>query len=252
VASRRIAWVDINVARPDAETRRLIVDVRILAALGRFFAGKLRSAVWYELHAETGDRGALREAIEYLSSARQAWLDASDRASVYMGDLTFGPEPRLRGHWTDRLPAIDADLQDMRERLGSALVPAAPRSDIVRLVAVAERTRAVDVDHSPPETFRPGEPLLLRVAIRGDDADRVTAVRVRYRPMNHALAFSVREMHHNESAFATKLPAAGLTGDYPLAYAFEIHDVAGTAGRHPGLGETLSDPPYFVVRPEHS
>ena len=252
VASRRIAWVDINVARPDAKTRRLIVDVRILAALGRFFAGKLRSAVWYELHAETGDRGTLCEAIEYLSSARQAWVDASDRASVYIDDLTFGPEPRLRGHWTDRLPAIDADLHDMRERLGSPLVPAAPRSDIVRLVAVAERTRAVDVDHSPPETFRPGEPLLLRVAIRGDDADRVTAVRVRYRPMNHALAFSVREMHHNDNDFATKLPAAELTGDYPLAYAFEIHDVAGTAGRHPGLGETLSDPPYFVVRPEHS
>jgi hypothetical protein len=250
-AARRIDWIEINVPRPDAEVRRWVVDVRILAALGRFFAGKLRSAVWYELHAATGDDASLRRAVDHLSAARDAWAYASEHAGVYVRDLTFGPEARLRGHWVDRLPAIDADLQDMRDRLRDAGRARIDRADAAALVDDAERRPVIHIEHVPPETFEPREPLTLRVAVRGDDVGRVTGMRVRFRRMNQALPFSSCDMRRTEEGYVAELPAAELTGEHPLAYAFEIR-AGRTACRHPGLGATLTEQPYVVVRPTGS
>ena len=249
-ASRRIDWIGVNVPRPDAEVRRWIVDVRILAALGRFYAGKLRAAVWYELYVETGDRASLKRAIAHLSSARDAWADASQRGGAYVGDLTYGPEPRLRGHWRDRLPAIESDLQDMQDRLRVTSPTPAYAPDVAALVAAALDVPAVDVVHDPPRGFGPGRPLALRIAVCGEQAARVAAAQVRYRPMNHALPFAVLDMRRTDEGFAAELPARDLTGEYPLAYAFELRDEAGAAWRHPGLGATLTDQPYVVVRSE--
>jgi hypothetical protein len=251
-ASHRIDWVETNLPGADAEARRWIIDVRILAALGSFFAAKLRSAVFYELHAETSDGEALGAAIEHLAAGRSAWLEASTRATgVYVRDLTFGPEPHLRGHWADRLPAIDADLQDMRERwAATATSTRAGRPDVASLVAPATRNLDAEVVHSPPGAFPPGEPIALRVRISRMFAQRVSSVGVRYREMNQALSFTGREMHRTDDGFVTQLPGAELTGEYPLAYAFEIRDDSGATWRHPGIGETLSDQPYFVVRPQ--
>ncbi|MET0801669.1 MAG: hypothetical protein ABWZ53_10930 [Actinomycetota bacterium] len=245
-ASRRIGRIEENLRDHEAGARRWLVDVRILAALGRFFAAKLRAAVWYELYVGTGDPEALRLAVEQLTRGRDAWLDASERAGVYVRDLTYGPELRLRGHWADRLPAIDADLRDMRDRVGAAVTRPA-RSDIVRRVTAA--ARPVDVAHQPTDAFVPGTPLGLRVEVCGEGADRVAGIRVRYRPMNQALEVQSREMDRTDGGFETELPGAELTGEYPLAYAFEIRDRDGMAWRHPGLGRTLSERPYVVIRP---
>ena len=248
-ATRRIDWVEVNVPRRDAEVQRWTVDVRILAALGRFFAGKLRAAVWYELFAETGDRTSLQRAVDHLAGARDAWVDASEHASVYLHDLTFGPEPRLRGHWLDRLPAIDADLADMRNGCGAPIPAGGGNSYHEGLIAAGGRRPTVDVAHTPPEAFRSGEPLVIRAGVGGEDAERVTAVNIRYRPMNHALRVSSREMHRDRDAFTVEIPAAELVVAHPLAYAFEVRDDAGGARRHPGLGDTLTQQPYFIVRP---
>ena len=256
-ASRRIDWVETNAGRADPEVRRWIVDVRILAALGRFFAGKFRAAVWYELATATGDVGSLRRAISELSSAREAWVDASERASVYVGDLAFGPEPRLRGHWRDRLPAIDADLRAMRDRLSAGASPvdvpdadADADADGAALVAAAERIADVEVVHEQVRTFRPGQPLALGLTVAGTDASRVTSVHVRYRPMDQALTWARRRMEQGEGGFRVELPGPELSGEYPLAYAFEVRLADGRAWRHPHIGPALTEQPYVVVRPE--
>ena len=122
-------------------------------------------------------------------------------------------------------------------------------SDIPALVAASLDIPAVDVVHEPPRGFRPGEPLPLHVAVCGEEAARVAVVQVRYRPMNQALPFGALEMRRTTEGFTAELPAQVLTGEYPLAYAFELRDEAGAAWRHPGLGATLTDQPYVVVRP---
>ena len=98
--------------------RRWAIDVRIEAGLGRFFAGKLRAATGYALFERTGDVASLRAARTHYRAARAAWAETAGAArGVYQDDLAFGPEPHLRGHWADRLAAIDADLAAMTARL---------------------------------------------------------------------------------------------------------------------------------------
>ena len=43
------------------------------------------------------------------------WRNA--RVTVYRSDITYGPQPIKRGHWLDRLPAIDKDLAAMEALL---------------------------------------------------------------------------------------------------------------------------------------
>ena len=38
---------------------------------------------------------------------------------VYVSDITIGPLPHQRGHWLDRLPAMDDDIAAMRRQLSS-------------------------------------------------------------------------------------------------------------------------------------
>jgi hypothetical protein len=247
-ATRRIGRVGVDVARPDAEVRRWLVDVGILAALGRFFAGKLRSAVWYELHVATGDVGSLGRAVDHLAAARDAWAEASERGSVYVPDLTFGPERRLRGHWSDRLPAIDADLQDMRERLHATGRAHSDGRDVAALVEAAERRPVVTIGHDPPDTFVPHAPLTVGVALTGEDSGRVSGVSVRFRAMNQALPYSSCEMKRTDEGYVVTLPASELTGDHALEYAFEVR-ADWAACRYPGLGAELTDQPYLVARP---
>ena len=59
------------------EVRRLIVDVGILEALGRFFAGKMRAAVRYELALVLGDVAPLADAVTAYREARAAWAERS-------------------------------------------------------------------------------------------------------------------------------------------------------------------------------
>ena len=51
------------------------------------------------------------EAVVAYRRARDAWAELAELAwGVYMEDVSYGPQEHLRGHWRDRLPAIDADV----------------------------------------------------------------------------------------------------------------------------------------------
>jgi hypothetical protein len=109
-----------------------------------------------------------------------SWLEVADRGRVYRPDLTFGGEPWLRGHWADRLAAIDADLGDMRaesERLGDGEVaPATPLSEL------DPHGPDVICTHTPPPPFVAGEPVGLVLSLVGEPDS--TQVAVHYRHLN--------------------------------------------------------------------
>jgi hypothetical protein len=229
------------VRHPDAEVRRWSADIAILASLGRFFAGKLRSAVAYEAHVATGDPTALVRAVEAYRVAREAWAQAVERADgVYVRDLTYGPQARIRGHWADRLAAIDADLADMEDVVASGTSGV----DVAPLLDPASTPPTADVDHEPPAMFEPGEPIDLSLRVRGADVRSVT---VRYRPMNQALAFSAHPLERSGDRFEGSIPEEATRSGYPLAYAFVLRGANGDAWRHPGLGADLASQPYFTV-----
>ena len=250
-AGRHLATVIEGVRRPDAEVRRWSADIAILAALGRFFAGKLRAAVDYELHTETGDREALRRAVDAYRDASQAWRDASALAEgIYLPDLTYGPQRRIRGHWSDRLPAIEADLRDMEDRLrATGMEPVAGHVRHLPVDAPGAH-RGVEVVHVPPSSFTPGADLALEVELLSPNGGAVQDVSVRYRPMNQALAFEAAPMERSGDRAAARIAADRLDGAYPVAYAFVLRGERGAAWRYPALGGSLSSQPYFVIRPE--
>jgi hypothetical protein len=233
---------------PSPELRRLTIDVEILAALGAFFAGKLRAATRYELWAETGSRPHLAKAVEAYEAAAAAWIAAAAAADVYVDDLTFGPEPRLRGHWRDRLPAILADLGDMRERLRS--LDPGPEDDPNDTIDLEARAAPeVEVIHDPPDGFVPGVDIELELRISGFEASSVARVVLRHRPMNQALSYLVSPMERSGSTFMGTIPGGVADGAYPLCYAFVLLTDDGRAWREPGLGEDLTGRPYHVLRP---
>jgi hypothetical protein len=240
-------------AQPTEEVRRWTTDIAIQTHLGRFFAGKMRAAVWYEVYAATGSRQALRLALDEYRSARDAWSDASSSATgVYVDDLTFGPQPWIRGHWADRLAGIDADLRDLEARWASDAQNDHDEG-VGRLLQMGAHVSGdINVLHEPPEAFIPGEKVELSLRLRGPGAGGLERVTVRYRPMDQALRFSERPMERSGDDLFGSIPAAAADGAFPLAYAFVLYDLRRIAWRYPGLGDDLASQPYFILRPSRA
>jgi hypothetical protein len=249
-AHRHLSAVNAQNPEADAEVRRWTLDIGIQAALGRFFANKLRASVYYEAHARTRSRSALGRAVEACRVAGNAWTEAAERATgVYVDDLTFGPQRHLRGHWIDRIEAIDGDLQAMEEQWNAASDSAADADDVVETVEEAAFPRPIaEVRHVSVMTFEPLLDLTLAIEITGANAASVDGVTLRYRPMDHQRTYAAIEMHREHTRFAGSIPGADLHGDYPVAYVFVVRHARG-AWRHPDIGDDLTTQPYFVTRP---
>ncbi len=98
-------------SRGDPAFRRVEEDVRIQMALAQFYGSKLRAGVLFEIYRRSGDPQAHERAVSLYRKARATWAAMAERArGVYVADLTYGEAPVRRGHWLDRLPAIDQDL----------------------------------------------------------------------------------------------------------------------------------------------
>ena len=67
-------------------------------------------------------------------AARAAWAAMAGRAGiVYRADVAYGRTPFRRGHWSDRLPAIDADIAAMKVAVAK---PSATRDAALLIAAV--------------------------------------------------------------------------------------------------------------------
>ena len=96
------------------EFRRMAVDVAIAAGLGRFFGAKFRSGVLFAIFEQSGDRTALELSLKTYQKARDFWIELANTAKdIYKHDITVGEMDVIRGHWLDRLPAIDEDIDFM-------------------------------------------------------------------------------------------------------------------------------------------
>ncbi|MBI3972953.1 MAG: hypothetical protein HY332_16875 [Chloroflexi bacterium] len=268
-AEQHLAQARVQAAEPNAPAvRRLVVDVTIQCGIGRFFAHKFRAAVGYALFRRTGNPTPLREALAAYRAARDAWAAVAGAAGgVYVDDLTFGPEPHLRGHWRDRLPAVDQDIADMAallERAESAGTAGRPATDGRRPIpvdastAVGRRSSVVGQQacaQTPLTSFRRGEPVPLLLAIQDAGAEhRPIEVCLHYRHVNQAEPFEFMTMESDGASgglgrrFQATIPAAYSDSPYPLQYFFTLHASDGLAWMYPGFEPDFSNQPYFVVR----
>jgi hypothetical protein len=243
-------------ARDDPEFRRWAIDVRVEAALGRFFAAKLRAATGYALYLRTGDVDALAEGLDCYRAARAAWVAAIDLTrGAYKEDLTFGPAPHLRGHWADRLAALDHNVTDMAAALEQARAAGGQRRGSGPALAdlLERRYPAGTLEHTAPTTFTPGAPLAVEVGLP-PGAGGASRVLLHYRHVNQAERYQVAEMAPAGGAagrYRAEIPAEYTRSPFPLQYFFQVEE-GDRAWRWPGLGgDPIGDPigePYFVVR----
>ncbi|HWC96587.1 MAG TPA: hypothetical protein VG456_07555 [Candidatus Sulfopaludibacter sp.] len=236
-----------NIGSP--EFQRMAIDVTIQIGLGRFFGAKLRAGVLYRIHEQTGDRAALEQAVQEYRGARATWARIAERAKgVYVNDVTVGELPWLRGHWQDRLAAIDDDLTDMTKRLDAA--KSAESSERVRaaIIEAAERPHRgfAAVRHTPPTRFVPGQPVEVEFSV--DRSAKLTGARLYYRHVNQAERWQSVDMESNGGRHKATVPGAYTDSAFPLQYYFELRDSPEKAWLYPGFTADLSNQPYLVVR----
>ena len=236
---------DLAAAAQPGKDRRVDIDVAIQSGLGRFFAAKFRAGVLYGIHARTGDRAALEEAIKSYRAARAAWAGLAETAQgVYVSDITVGELPWLRGHWLDRLPAMEADITLLEQQLPSATLTNSPRVQ----AAVAEATgrprrSSATMRHRAPDRFRRRQPLELALA-----GPVLASVRLHYRHVNQAERWQSVFMDRKGSAYVAAIPSAYTDSPYPLQYYFELKSAPDRAWLHPGFAADLAGQPYYVIR----
>jgi hypothetical protein len=241
-----------------ADFRRLAADIGIQAGLGRFFAAKFRAGTLYAIYEQSNHRPALEEAIKANRAARAAWAALADQAKdVYRPDITFGFDQQVRGHWLDRLPALDQDIADMEKLLPKAGA-SAPTTD-PKIIDVAMRevltpARRVDAArlvnfHLPPPSFIRGKPLVLTAALaRVSQPPKLARVRLRYRRVNQAESWQTVEMETAAAGYRAEIPAAYGDSPFPLQYHFALCPVVGVPELYPALHPGWQGQPYFVVR----
>jgi len=229
------------------EFRRMVIDVAILVGLGHFFGAKFRSGVLYAIYEQSGDRTALELSIKTYQKARGFWVELANIAhNVYKPDVTIGELDVIRGHWLDRLPAIDDDIDLMKKKLEQT--QSSTQQENVRLAikeAMGRPRRDVIVcHHIQPENFKAGEPLEIKLSIE----TAIASVRLYYRHVNHAERYETVEMQLTGKSFRATIPADYTDSLYPLQYYFELKDGSKKAWLFPGFTAELTNQPYFVIR----
>jgi len=261
-AERALAQAQTAAPEPEkADFRRLAADVAIEAGLGHFFAWKFRAAVLFALYHRSGHRPALEEALAAYRRARSAWSKAAEGAKgIYRADVTFGPGNFQRGHWLDRLAAIDADIADMEKaRENPPAEPVAVRAassdllDHAIAVTLSEKAEAQhtlpDDFHRPPGSFRRGTPLMVEVRLgRARKAEHFKSIQMRYRRVDQSEIWQTAEMQRQGSTYGASIPAAYTDSPFPLQYHFGLREHSGAAWFFPGLKPGWQGQPYFVVR----
>ena len=208
------------------------------AGIGRFFAAKFRAAVLFRLFEKTGDGAALEASLVAYRSARGAWSGMANLAkSEFVADITVGEQPWLRGHWIDRLGAMDADIAAIEKRR----VSAAPNGAAAKWIAEATgrpMRMAEVVRHAAATRFMPGEALALRASCENCSG------RLYYRHVNQAERWRSDALTNGVAT----IPEDYTASPYPLQYYFEFRKAAEQVFLYPGLGSDLTGQPYFVVR----
>lgn len=239
-------------ARNRSAFRRIEEDVLIQIGLGAFFMHKLHCAVLYEVFQHSNDTNVADAAIDHYQKARDAWATMAERAKkVYRANVSYGSIPKRSGHWIDRLPGIDADIAAMKAKIQPNRTETISKRATVDMAAISGKVhgakRAI-CSHTSPETFAPGEPLLLKLAISGEEGiQAVSSVQLRYRHVNQAERWKALDTKGEAGSYSAVIPAEYTNSRFALEYYFELEDGRGLKWMYPGFNQTLSNQPYFAV-----
>ncbi|MCU0614348.1 MAG: hypothetical protein MUD09_04605 [Desulfobacterales bacterium] len=225
--------------------RRVEEDVYILIGIAKLVAAKYRSAVLWRIYSLSGNKTAGSKAIEKYSEGLEAWKIMAERAkTIYNNNITYG----VQGHWMDRIPSFEEDIEMMKKNLDKPLEIANPiEPGIVEKAIQTASSKVsrpiVNVNHKPSEQFRSGEAHPIDIEI----SDSFQKVSLKYRHVNQAERWQSVEMKKNGNVYKGEIPAGYTSKRFPLQYYFEIETSKTEATLYPALASDLANMPYFVV-----
>jgi hypothetical protein len=161
---------------------------------------------------------------------------------VYAADVSYGSTAFRRGHWADRVAAIDADLAAVGAHFAAAPDKRASAAAAIHAVLQPSARAAVSVKHTAPEAFRPGSDLPLMLTV----GSNVSEATLWYRHVNQAERWLSMPMQRLGSGLSAAIPAVYTDSPYPLQYYFELR-AGGAAALHPPFNATLSNQPYYAI-----
>jgi hypothetical protein len=244
----------------NAPMRRLRIDATIQVGLGRFFAAKFRAGVFYSLYLNTQNQEWLRDSLEETRAARAIWAGFANFATgIYMDDVTYGPEYFQRGHWSDRLDAMDADVADMELLLIQARSNTPSKGHIKEIQGVIHETSQGKLNWNPgklsggfpapPTSFRRAYELVLTIPAKSlKHFGRVANLELCYRHVNQGEPWQEMEMKREKHEFGATIPVAYTDSPFPLQYYFRLRLKSGGVVLHPGLENLFNGQPYYVVQ----
>ena len=242
--------------RKAAAFRRFAVDVAVQIELGHFFANKIRAAVLYALHERIGGQSTLDAALHSYRVARDAWarIVEATRAVYAIDAMTYGEVWFHRGHWSDRLAAIDGDIAVMAAQSlwtpqpnQVAAMKTQGDSSLIRKTMDQRRRPSRNLAHRPPTMFRRGEGVILEFR-ELDNSGSLRVVQLYYRHICQAEPWVVAPMKFGNGSWHGVIPAVYTKSPYPLQYYFAVRDSSGRLGLYPGFENGLDNQPYFVLR----
>ena len=223
----------------DPQANRALIDLAVLAELGRFFTGKFTAAVEYAVYRRTGDVDALDRAVSALSSSHEAYGRIPEfTAGVYQDDLAFGVGISERGGWADRLGRMRQDLHLLkleRSQAGSVAVP--------RKVTHRRSRRRVAHRFTTDDRFERGVAFDVRLVVE----ERPRQVTLRYRHLDQSEDYCSVEMVEDRDGWQAVIPASFTDSSFPLMFFAEVSIDHEAPVFLPGLDEDLSNQPYLVV-----
>lgn len=230
------------------EYRRMATDIAMQIGMGRFFAEKFRAAVLYSIYEQTNHRTALEQALKAYKDARQHYAIVAGLAkNVYVTDVTVGELPWLRGHWSDRLPALDEDLANMEHKLAAyqsqATDNAKATSAVQAALARPNRPKA-GCHHEPPATFAKGQAINLTFTF--GQAPR--SATLYYRHVSQAERYKTAAITFQGNKGQVTIPGDYTDAPYPLEYYIVIKHAPDAASLYPGFNTTLAGQPYLVIK----
>lgn len=110
-----LARADRKIPAGNAEWRSTKPDFQVLALLARYHANKQTATDQTTYFDATGDRAALDSATRDLKHALDIWEQLVRLTDgLYPDHMDYGPDDT--GHWKDKLPYVQHDLELVRER----------------------------------------------------------------------------------------------------------------------------------------
>jgi len=93
------------------------------------------------------------------------------------------------------------------------------RAEVIQEALGRPRRVSLSCRHTPPEKFRPGQPLKIELAV-----EKPVSVRLYYRHVNQAERWESVEMHAQDGRYGATLAGSYTDSNYPLQYYFELKE----------------------------